>query len=117
MQSGTRSDWIGRAVGMAVFVLGVALLLYVFYIAHRLFITPPAEALGLKFTGDPKKDPNVSLIGVQFGALIFRLAYLFLMSIAGSLIANKGVHLYFSAMQGSPVAAVSGGKPAVSPPA
>src|SRR5262249_29437115 len=100
-------------------LIGVALLLVVFYVAYGLFTKPPAEALGLKLTGDPKKDATALSyvsIGVQFTALLFRLAYLFIMSIAGSLIANKGINLYFSAIQGMPGTLFSG-KSTVSPPA
>ena len=116
MGIGMRGDLFGRIIGMLVFLLGVALLILVFYSAYELFRMPAADALGLKFTGDPKKDPGVSLIGVQFGGLLFRVLCLFLMSIAGSLIANKGINLYFSAIQGASVVAVEK-KAAVSPPA
>ncbi len=115
MSSETRSDVIGRIIGMLVFLLGVGLLSLVFYIAYGLFKTPSAEALGLKFTGDPKRDPAALTIGAQFGWLLFRVLYLFLMSIAGSLIAQKGVNLYFSAVQGFAVN-VTGKTKTVAPP-
>ncbi len=103
MRFAVRGDWIGRLIGMLVFALGVALLVVVFYIAYGLFNTPPSAALGLKFTGDPKRDPSATMIGSQFVWLLLRVAYLFIMSISGSLIANKGINLYFSSMQGAPV--------------
>ncbi len=98
-----RSDTLGRAVGMLTFLLGVGLLLLVFKIAYELFNLPASEALGMKFTGDPKTDPTLSRIGGQFGWVLIRIVYLFLMSIAGSLVSNKGINLYFSALQGHPV--------------
>lgn len=107
MTTGTRSEQVARVVGMIVFLLGVALLIFVFFIAHDLFVTPPAQALGLKFTGDPKRDPQVAAIGTQFVALLFRIAYLIIMSIAGSLIAQKGVNLYFSALHVTPQSTAS----------
>ena len=113
---GIRGDILGRIVGMLVFLIGVALLLWVFYSAYGLYQLPPAAALGLKFTGDPKKDPAAMVIGTQFGWLLIRIIFLFLMSIAGSLVANKGINLYFSAMQGAPIQVVEK-KSAVSPPA
>ena len=64
---------------------------------------PAADALGLTFKNNPKTDPTAAAIGAQFGVLLFRLAYLFLMSIAGSLIANKGINLYFSGLHGAPI--------------
>ena len=103
MPSGAHKDIPGRLMGMVVFLLGVAALAFVFYTAYKLFNAPAASALGLTFRNDPKTDPSASAIGAQFGVLLLRLAYLFLMSIAGSLMANKGINLYFSALQGSPI--------------
>src|SRR5262249_23133194 len=80
--------------------LGVALLVLVFYHAYELFNMKPANALDLKMTGDPKHDPAATTIGVQLAGMLFRVVLLFIMSIAGSLIANKGINLYFSAIQG-----------------
>ena len=95
-----RSDLTGRVLGILVFLLGVGLLVAVFCMAYKLFNESPAVALGVKFTGDPKKDPTVAAIGTQFGALIYRVALLLIMSVAGSLVAQFGVKLYFSAMKG-----------------
>lgn len=92
-----RSDILGKIMGMLVFLLGVGLLLVVFKIAYELFTQKPNAALGLKFTGDPKKDPTAAQIGAHFGTMLFQLTYLFIMSIAGSLIAQKGVNFYLSA--------------------
>lgn len=96
-------DVIGRIVGMLVFLIGVGLLLVVFSFAYHLFNTPPSTALGLTFTGNPKSDPSPTKIGVQLTWLLFRIGYLVVMSVAGSLVANKGINLYFSALQGSPI--------------
>jgi hypothetical protein len=94
---------MGRLIGMLVFLLGVGLLIWVFYIAYGLFTASPATALGMHITGDPKKDPGVTLIGTNFGWLLFRIAFLFIMSLSGSFIAQKGINLYFSAVMGHPV--------------
>lgn len=103
MGSETRSDILGRVIGMVVFLLGVGLLLWVFYIAYGLFTATPAQAIGLNITGDPKRDPGAAQIGSQFGWLLCRIAFLFVMSISGSLVSQKGINLYFSAVQGIPV--------------
>ena len=116
MPSGTQKDVIGRIIGMLVFLAGVAALGFVFSIAYKLFSAPPETALGLTFKNNPKTDPTAAAIGTQFGALLLRLGYLFLMSIAGSLIANKGINLYFSALQGSPVSLLHRHAPAPEPP-
>lgn len=103
MSTGTRGDLTGRVIGMLVFLLGVGLLIWVFSIAYGLFTSSPAAALGMHITGDPKKDPGVALIGTNFGWLLFRIAFLFVMSLSGSFISQKGINLYFSAVQGHPV--------------
>jgi hypothetical protein len=87
-------------IGMLVFLLGVALLVLVFYVAFDLFTASPTKALGLQITGDPRHDPSFAKIAVQLAWVLFRIATLAVMSIAGSLIANKGINLYFSASQG-----------------
>ena len=107
MASGAHRDIPARVIGMLVFLAGVAALGYVFYIAYGLFQAPASQTLGLTFKNDPKTDPTAAAIGSQFGVLLFRLAYLFLMSIAGSLIANKGINLYFAALHGSPAPPVT----------
>ncbi|HLK58821.1 MAG TPA: hypothetical protein VKU00_19770 [Chthonomonadaceae bacterium] len=120
MVTHSRHDWFGRIVGMLVFLLGVALLIVVFFMAYHLFNAPPNEALGLHITGNPKTDPTATAIGTNFGWMLLRVAYLFLMAIAGSLIAQKGINLYFSAMKGFPVHAVApppDTAPAANPPA
>ena len=91
-----RGDILGRLVGMLVFIGGVCLLILVFVMAYRLFNASPTEALGIRITGDPKRDPAMVTLGAQVTWLIFRIIYLAFMSVAGSLIANKGIHLYFS---------------------
>src|SRR5579871_1579227 len=107
MSSGGRHDLIGRIIGMLVFIGGVILLYLVFHTAYELFNASPEGALNLKFTGDPKKDPQLGAIGTHFGYLLFRVAYLFIMALTGSLISQKGINLYFSALKGHPVQVMS----------
>jgi len=109
------SDLIGRIIGMLVFLIGVVLLIIVFYKAFDLFAAKPADALGLTFTGDPKHDPTVTLIGSHFGWLLFRVAFLFIMAISASLVSQKGINLYFSAIQGHPVTLGAKAQPAPPP--
>ena len=103
MNSGNRSDLFGRIIGMLVFLVGVCLLVFVFTKAFALFGMKPADALGITFTGDPKRDPSITLVGSQFGWLLFRIAFLFVMALSGSFISQKGINLYFSAIQGTPI--------------
>lgn len=115
--SGKSGDILGRIIGMLVFLVGVALLVIVFYKAFDLFTAKPADALGLTFTGDPKKDPTVALIGSHFGWLLFRVAFLFIMAISASLLSQKGINLYFSALQGHPVSLGAKTQATAEPPA
>jgi len=101
MSSTSRGDVIGRMIGLLVFLLGVCLLVLVFYVAFDLFTASPTKALGLQFNGnDPRHDPSFAKIAVQLAWVLFRIATLAVMSVAGSLISNKGINLYFSASQG-----------------
>jgi len=68
--------------------------------AYTLFNSNSEQALGLVFTRDPKLDPPALKIATQFGWLIVRLAALFVMAIASSFIAQKGVNFYFSSVKG-----------------
>jgi hypothetical protein len=103
MKSGRQNDIVGRIIGMLVFFAGIGLLALVFYHAYQLFTAPPGQALGLTFTGDPKKDPPAMQIGVVFATLLLRIGYMAVMCLVASLVANKGVQLYFSALHGVPV--------------
>ena len=103
MSSGNRSDLFGRIIGMLGFLVGVCLLVFVFTRAFALFGMKPADALGITFTGDPKRDPSITLVGLQFGWLLVRITLLFVMALAGSFISQRGINLYFSAIQGTPV--------------
>ncbi len=102
MGSGNRGDILGRLAGMLVFLVGVGMLVFVFMYAFKLFGMSPDQALGLHFTGDPKKDPPLALIGVQFGWIFLKVACLIVMSLAASFLSQKGINFYFSALQGSP---------------
>ena len=101
MSAPHRSDLLGRLIGMLVFCVGVGLLLLVFKVAYDLFTAAPAAALGIHITGDPKRDPGAMLIGQSFGFLIIKILLLFVMSAAASLIAQRGINLYFSCVHGS----------------
>ncbi len=103
MRSGSRGDILGRLAGMLVFLVGIGMLVFVFMYAFQLFGLKPADALGLHFTNDPKKDPQLALIGAQFGWIFVKIALLFVMALSASLISQRGINLYFSAMHQLPV--------------
>lgn len=100
MSAAQRGDLIGRIIGLLVFFVGVGLLLVVFKLAYGLFAASPATALGIQITGDPKHDPGVALIGQAFGYLLVKILLLFMMSVAASFVAQKGINLFFSCTHG-----------------
>ena len=85
-------DILGSLLGILVFLAGIGLLLITFKIAWELFTTPPQDALGLK-AGQPI---DVSKVGSTFIGQIMRVLLLLVMAVVGSLIANRGVQLYYS---------------------
>ncbi|MCS6775012.1 MAG: hypothetical protein RMJ43_08360 [Chloroherpetonaceae bacterium] len=100
-KSSARGDWGGRIIGMLVFLLGIGLLIVVFQQANALFSRSPDAALGLKFTGNPKTDPTLAQVATRFGYLLLQTGYLVIMSVAGAVVAQKGINLYFSAWRGA----------------
>jgi hypothetical protein len=86
-----RGDWIGRILGIAVFLLGVGVLWIVFREAHQMFTAPLPSA--------EKSLPKLGQIGID---VLKKLSLLVVMTLAGSLIANKGVQMYFAALGVAP---------------
>jgi hypothetical protein len=75
-------DWLARAVGLTVFLMGVGLLIVVFIWASRSLAAP---AVGVKET------VNWGRMGAQLG---WELGRLFLLGFVASAIAGRGVQLY-----------------------
>lgn len=85
MIEGTRQpDWVGRSIGLAVFALGIVLLVVVFFWTNQLINSVPAS-------GQP---PNWVNWSVQFGV---RIATLFVSGLVASWIAGAGARLYAAA--------------------
>lgn len=91
-----RGDLFAKLCSILVFFLGIVLIFFVFWLSYHLFTSPN---LGLHIASNPKTGPSLYDIGKEFAVLVLRIMLLCLMSICGSLIANKGIHLYFSACQ------------------
>jgi hypothetical protein len=75
-------DWWGRGIGLAVFFLGIILLLIVFFWTNRL--------------GTVISRPNRPEVadGIRFGVEVFRL---FVSGLIASWIAGRGAQLYAAA--------------------
>jgi hypothetical protein len=98
MSSAARHDTPARVTGIVVFLVGVALLGFVFVTANRLFDAPPPAVPPMPPPGAPPGAPSPALeIGKSFSQLLRQILLLLLMSVAGSVIASKGIQLFFAA--------------------
>jgi hypothetical protein len=88
-------DHPSRVVGLVVFLCGIVMLGLVFSVAYHLF-SQPVAGLGLSNPahGTPPLAANIGLSLAAFGE---RLLLLALLTIVGSVVAGKGVHLCFAA--------------------
>lgn len=90
MMHAPRRDWLGGLVGIATFLVGIALLLFVFKLAFDTFTEPVTSALGLQ-PGEKVELEKTGELGI---ALVVRLVMLFAMCVIASLIASRGIKLY-----------------------
>ena len=86
-----RGDLFAKVMGFLVMMVGLAVILGVLWLGFGMFKDPN---LGMGRPG--ATAPSATDLGTGFVKLLLRLALLFLGSISGSLIANKGIHLYFT---------------------
>jgi hypothetical protein len=96
MNSPQKHDLFGRIMGVIVFALGVGIILYVLRLAFLMLQDP---SLGLTSASNAKTGMNFALVGIDFGKLLIRILLLSLCALCGSLVANKGVNLYFLSFQ------------------
>jgi hypothetical protein len=78
-------DWTGRVIGLAVFLIGIGLLVIVFIWTNRALVPPP---------GDPKEKIDWGRTGVT---LAWDLARLFLLGFIAAAIAGRGAQMYAAA--------------------
>lgn len=90
----TQTDLSCRLVALLVFLIGIAMLVFVFVTALHLFQSPVPGLEPLHTAGAP--PPAAANIGVSLANFGRELLLLGMMTLAGSLLANKGAHLYFS---------------------
>lgn len=95
MTSSSRGDRFARLLGALVFLLGIGVICVVLWLGFQMYQDPH---LGGQAVSDSKTGPTVADLGIGFAQLLCRIALLFLGSVSGSLIANKGVKLYFSSL-------------------
>jgi ATP/ADP translocase len=91
-----KRDWVGSLLGLAIFLGGIYILYVVFSQAFNLFQTPPKVELKLQ-SGKPLDVASAfnAVVGVATRVLL-----LILMAWVGSMVANRGVHLYSQSKPG-----------------
>lgn len=78
-----------RAVGMVVFALGIGILIAVFGLAYGMFTSSPSE-----FLPTPAGGVTATGLGGSVAVMFIKIGLLFVMTLAGSSIAARGIHLY-----------------------
>ena len=85
-------DKFGRVIGMIVFALGTAILFFVLYAAYQMFALPAAELF--HENGSAGSPLTAVGLGTIIAWILVRIVLLFVMTLAGSIIASKGIQLY-----------------------
>lgn len=89
-----RHDLFGRILGIVVFLGGIGVLAFVFLTAFHFFNSPIGH---LQTSAEPKSAiPATAQLGTSALRLLVQIALLVVMAIVGSLIAGRGVQLYFA---------------------
>jgi accessory gene regulator protein AgrB len=77
---------------MIVFALGIVILFFVLYAAYQMFALPAAALFHANgSTGGPLTAVG---LGTVIAWILVRIVLLFVMTLAGSIIASKGIQLY-----------------------
>jgi hypothetical protein len=83
-------DKRGRIVGIVVFAVGIAVLVFVFATAYAMFRSPVQKLL----VAAEGKASTAEGLGSAVVLIAVKIGLLFVMTLAGSLIASKGIQLY-----------------------
>lgn len=86
----SKRDWLGTMVGLAIVAGGMAILYTVFREAWSLFATPPHVALNVQ----PGKPIEMNSAFNSILGIIIKIILLVIMAWLGSVITNRGIHLY-----------------------
>ncbi len=85
-------DWLGRLLSITVFLTGIVLMLIAFWLAYRMFQTPPQRL----FPSAGGSNPNLNAIATGIWAALRGILLLVLMAIVGGMVANRGINLYLA---------------------
>ena len=84
-----------RLFGIIYTTIGIALLLVVFFLAYEMLTHPvPGLASALAPTPTGSSDNAMGRVGNSVLAFLLKLAVLFVMTLAGSHVASRGIQLY-----------------------
>lgn len=92
-----RHDLLGRILGILVFLGGVAALALVFSVAYNYFNSPMGQIKPP--TPGGSSLPPATQLGNSALVMLIRIALLIVMTLAGSLIAGRGVQMYFASTE------------------
>lgn len=96
-------DLTAKALGLLLFLVGVALLLVSFRVAFDMFDNMArASHVWVVAPTRPGKEPSGAEIGVGIVVVLLKIALLFAMGFLASLVSTKGISLY-SAAAGAPL--------------
>ena len=88
-------DLTGRILGIIVFLAGIGVLAVVFVFAYT-FFTSPSCGVQIPSGADAQAAPT-SELGASAVVILAKMLSLIVMAIVGSIIAGKGMQLYFTA--------------------
>lgn len=82
----------GRTIGLITFGIGTLALLFVFWTAYRMYTMPAAELF--RMPDVPPESLTAAGLGSAAVLVLIRILLLFIMTLAASLIAGRGIQLY-----------------------
>jgi len=89
-----RREVAARAIGLLVFALGIVILVVSFFIAYKLFSSPTS---GITVTpGTPGGTSAAASLGRSALFVLIRIGALLVMVLVGSVVATRGVQMYFA---------------------
>ena len=85
-----KDETTGRIIGLLTFLAGIGLLVFVAVLAYSFFTQTSMVPLPVRDT----TTPTATRLGESAIKLFFQIALLIVLTIVGSLLASKGIHLY-----------------------
>jgi divalent metal cation (Fe/Co/Zn/Cd) transporter len=82
---------------MLVFILGIGMLVAVLFMAFSMFTSP--ISLALNTGGAAGSTPNTASLGTAIAWIVVKIVLLFVMTLAASSIASKGIYLYLGSSE------------------